>query len=478
LFCLGIIATSFGGCSVVLDFSECESDADCEFSCVEGVCEGPPTCAQRSDCAAQGEDAYCLSGTCRVIDRQKCPTLGQSFTTYADDVIIPIGAVMPLSGENAPKGEATLNGAELAIRQINAAAGGSRSGAKYGLIVCDTAYDPTTAADLTSYLHEDLGVQGVVGAISSAESIEIVDKVAREDEVLLISPASTAPALTGRSDYFWRTIASDADQASAMGTYLANEGLDDSVAVLYTGDTDPYGAGFLSALNTYWANNEAPDPRKVAAFDKTNPASGIEALNNSTLYGTNGINPKTIILIGPVNSLALLTALERDIISQLPSQDKPIWILPDALRDQALLNNSALVDVFPRIRGTIPARQDTMLFNNYKVLYETAYSSDPLRYQFPDKAYDAAYIIALAHESHADPLTATSQDLVATLKRLTGGQEQFEAIATSFSETASVLRDGRTISMQGVSGPIQFSTQRDLINPTIAFWTIDSSKSP
>ena len=311
LFASLLALTSLSGCSLLLDFNECDTSADCPAgTCAEGICQGPPACAARSECAAFDKDAYCLSGLCRTIDPQLCPTLGRTFMDNAEGVIIPIGAAMPLTGENAPKGDATLKGAELALRQINSIAGGSRADARYGLITCDTAYEPARAAAVTAYMHDELGIQGVVGAISSAESIEIVDKVAREKQVLIISPASTSPGLSGRSEYFWRTIASDADQASAMGSFLENQGLDDSVVVLYAGDSDPYGAGFLSGLNTYWASNTTPDPLRVATYSMSAPADSAEAINNSVLFGTQGIRPKTIILIGSIGALSLLEALE------------------------------------------------------------------------------------------------------------------------------------------------------------------------
>ena len=466
------------GCNLALNFEECQSDADCEFVCGDtGICEGPPTCTQRSDCSGLSAEAYCLSGTCREIDNEKCSSLGKVFTSDdADGMIIPIGALMPLTTENAPKGEVTVNGAELALRQINATSG-SRAGAKYGLIACDTAYDPDQAASAALYLHDELGVKGMVGPISSAESIEVVDKT-RDKEIVIISPASTSPGLSGRSDYFWRTIASDADQARAMGTYLKNQGLDESVALLYTGDDDPYGAGFKNALTLYWSEAGFPAKQNVAAFDKANPAANLEALNNSALYGANGINPKTIILIGPLKSLELMIALERDVISLLPQDQKPTWVLPDALRDPALLNKTELEEVFPRIVGTLPSHQESVAFNNYAALYQQTFMSDPLRYQFPDKAHDAAYLLALIHESQDNPLDVQGSAMLEDLRRVSSNQIEFKATAGEFSSIADELNNGRPITLSGVSGPLIFTRQNDLASPTIISWEIDTTQNP
>ena len=477
LLLLTILWFGGSGCTLVTNFEECQSDADCEFVCNAGICEGPPSCTQRSDCSGVSDEAYCLSGTCRVIDQQRCSSLGKVFTSNdAEDVIIPIGALMPLTTENAPKGEVTINGAELALRQINATSG-SRAGAKYGLIACDTAYEPEKAAELARYLHEDLGVQGMIGPISSAESIEVADET-RDDGIIIISPASTSPGLSGRSDYFWRTIASDADQARAMGTYLRNQGLDESVALLYTGDDDPYGAGFKNAITSYWSEVGFPAAQTVATFDKASPAANMEALNNSALYGSNGINPKTIILVGPIKSLDLMVALERDIISALPEDQKPTWVLPDALRDPSLLNRTELESVFPRIVGTLPSHQESTAFNNYAALYQQTFDSDPLRYQFPDKAYDAAYLLALIHESQEDPLAPAGEEMLADLRRIGSNQIEFQAIDAQFSSAADELNNNRPITLSGVSGPLLFTRQNDLANPTIISWEIDTTQSP
>ena len=109
---------------------------------------------------------------------------------------MPVGALMPLSGANQSKGVATRDGAELALRQINSPGGGSAGRAPGADHVRHTSTSPRAPWSLQNYLHDELGVDAMVGAISSAETLALVDQSVDDKGILLISPASTTPGLS------------------------------------------------------------------------------------------------------------------------------------------------------------------------------------------------------------------------------------------------------------------------------------------
>ena len=464
------------GCTVLTDFSECEVDGDCAVGiCNEGICQREVPCTERAQCASVSEEAYCLAGNCRVIDRARCPRLGEVFTSDAEGIILPIGALMPLSGTNQIKGEAASDGAELALRQINAN-GGSTAG-KFGLIVCDTQYEAERAVDQARYLHQQLGVIGLVGAISSAETLAVVDQVATPEQVVVISPASTSPGLSGRSEYFWRTIPSDALQAPAMAELLADRGIQ-RAALLYGGEQDPYGSGFSSTLNFYWASNPAQKPAtlRFGVFDTSAPATSLQAVNATALkYGTSEPKPEAIILVGSLVTSDLLVAVEANYVQSLPEGERPLWVLPESMRDRALLAQPGVKPAFSRIIGTAPLRAETPIFANYETLMQVTFNRNALDYQFPDKAYDAAFLLAVAYGAQPDPLSATGAELNAVLQRISSDGPESNLLGTEYSAIAGALRDGQQVNVVGVSGALDFDATREIPTASIATWQIDTS---
>ena len=471
----GLLALS--GCSVLLDFEECATAADCAGSgaqqCSEGICMAQvrSACARRSECGMD-ESTYCIKGTCKQIDLVQCPLKRGAFVTHPDEVIIPIAALLPLSGSNAEKGINTAQGAELAITQVNAV-GGAR-GAHFGLLVCDTAYEPDRAVSAGLYVTEQLGVNALLGGISSAESIKVVDQVSEPQNVLTISPASTSPGLSSRSDYFWRTIPSDAEQGPVMAELVAERGYKE-VVVLYGGAGDVYSNGLFQTLTFHWQATDT-QPTKViyGTYDFEDPAASVDELNMNVLYGK-GNAPDAIVLLGTSTASRLIGELESRVIG--PQAKKPDWILSEAMRDQTLFQNPDIAPALGRISGTISLRAQTPVFSNFSSLFQTAFGVDPTTFQYADKAYDATFLLALAIEAQENPLAATGGQLKDTMG-LVGAGAAFKALGMDFSSAAATLRGGEPISLAGASGPLVFSQKQDLAAFNIATWTVDTTGSP
>lgn len=475
----GLAMVGLSGCSLLLDFSECETNGDCaQGVCDDGVCVAPPSCTARADCAGYDAAAYCLAGQCRVIDETRCKPYGKVFDESPDEVIIPVGGLMPLSGSDVAKGTATIDGAELAFRQLNRSK--ALAAGQLGLITCDT-YDEDTelraanAAAHATYLVDDLGVQAIIGEIASSATIEVVDEVADDEGALIISPASTSPALSNRSDNFWRTIPSDATQAPAMAQLIRELGAT-KVAVLYDKD-DAYTAGFFDSLNFYWAGASDKPEFKLGTYTRGMiDTETVSTINAQALYGA-GWKPEVIILLGSTGDLPLLVNIERDYVDDLQDEEKPIWVVPETMRSQPLLDQTALAGAFDRIIGTVPLRTETPIFATYETNYRAEFpGQDPLAFQFPDKAYDAAYLIALAFNAQESPLTATGDALSKVLERVTSGMT-INATTAEFSSISGTLRSGGSVDLIGVSGPLTFDASHDITDANIARWSIDTEGS-
>ncbi|RLE39260.1 amino acid ABC transporter substrate-binding protein, partial [Candidatus Acetothermia bacterium] len=100
---------------------------------------------------------------------------------------IKVGALVPLSGSIAPYGPPIIDGAKLAVEQINAA--GGVLGKRLELVVRDTASSPDVGRDAARKLVELDRVPAIIGAFSSGVTLA-VSSVTIPAEVVLISPVS------------------------------------------------------------------------------------------------------------------------------------------------------------------------------------------------------------------------------------------------------------------------------------------------
>ena len=105
---------------------------------------------------------------------------------------ISIAAVGPLTGQYASFGKQIKDGAQMAIKDINAA--GGILGQKIKLLIEDDACDPKQAVAVANKVAGS-GVVFVAGHFCSGSSIP-ASKVYEEEGIVQISPASTNPKYT------------------------------------------------------------------------------------------------------------------------------------------------------------------------------------------------------------------------------------------------------------------------------------------
>lgn len=153
----------------------------------------------------------------------------------ADIVIATAG---PMTGQYAAFGEQMKRGAEMAVKDINAA--GGVNGEQLVLQIGDDACDPKQAvAVANSFVNED--VVFVAGHFCSSSSIP-ASAVYNEEGILQISPASTNPQLTEQGfDNVFRTCGRDDVQGIFAANYVVDNKLADKIAILH--DKSAYGQG-------------------------------------------------------------------------------------------------------------------------------------------------------------------------------------------------------------------------------------------
>ncbi|HEX6012590.1 MAG TPA: branched-chain amino acid ABC transporter substrate-binding protein [Geminicoccaceae bacterium] len=156
-------------------------------------------------------------------------------SAWADVVIATAG---PMTGQYAAFGEQMKRGAEMAVKDINAA--GGINGEQLVLKIGDDACDPKQAVAVANgFINED--VVFVAGHFCSSSSIP-ASQVYNEEGILQISPASTNPQLTEQGfDNVFRTCGRDDVQGIYAADYVVDNKVGEKVAIIH--DKSAYGKG-------------------------------------------------------------------------------------------------------------------------------------------------------------------------------------------------------------------------------------------
>lgn len=384
-----------------------------------------------------------------------------------DQPTLHVGLLLPYTGRNSAKADATGKSAETAFRQINATHDGVR-GVHLGALRCDTEQNSSHATDVATYLVETLGVHSVIGSISSGETLAVTD-VTIPAGVALVTPASTSPAIStlDDKDLVWRTIASDALQGPALANMVRDGGYTN---LLVLAVDSAYGQGlfnvFIAAVD---------DSVNIEAINYTVDDSGdLEADSlvdqATTKLVTEAYQPDAIVVMGSLESQQLIFALDSTFFESLAEDARPQWILSEAGRDVGLLDNQ-YDQVWSRLEGTIIQTPDSPIYDDFELRLKTNYSLEASDHPFADKAYDAAWLLALAHGSADDPLSTMGSDVAAALAKTATGPafSPGEDLATALDGLA-----GAGVNYQGASGPVDFDSATGDVQSDISRWVINT----
>ena len=127
---------------------------------------------------------------------------------------IPVGIVVPLTGEFESTGLNMKNGMELALEEINGSS--MLGGAEIRFIIEDSESTPEGARRAYAKLIEQDGVIAVLGPFTSRATKEVIP-VAHENKVISFSPTSAADGLSAESEFVFR--------ASLVVEHLVSSGI-------------------------------------------------------------------------------------------------------------------------------------------------------------------------------------------------------------------------------------------------------------
>ena len=330
---------------------------------------------------------------------------------------IPIGAILPLTGQAAQWGVPAKQGVELAVEQINA--GGGVVGRRLKLYIQDSAGDPKTAVSaFQSLLVKRPDIQAVVGAVASSETLAIAP-IAERRRVVLISPASTNPRITDAGDFIFRDIPTDALRGKVFAEYVFAKAKISRIAVMYI-------------------NNDAGVGNKDVFVRRFRQLGGVVLGEEAYAEGTRDVRtqlakikalkPQALMVVSYPDDTIVVVKQARELVPKMP-----LFFQAEAVEDPAV--RKALGAALNGVTYILPAKPEGKVPQRFAGEYKRKHGTEPEL--FAAEGYDCV-------------------QLVADGVRASGGI----ARATSIRDHLYSVRD-----YGGASGIISFDHNGDVVKP-------------
>lgn len=151
---------------------------------------------------------------------------------FVDEIVI--GVIAPLTGDIPKVGQSTVEAAEMAVDEINAACGIEINGEQYEIffVVEDNESKAESAVAAATRLIVDEEVVAIIGPQSSKQAVP-AGQVANDRETPMISPWSTNPNTTLDRPWVFRVAFLDPFQGPVVSGFASEEFGAASAAVLY-----------------------------------------------------------------------------------------------------------------------------------------------------------------------------------------------------------------------------------------------------
>lgn len=288
-----------------------------------------------------------------------------------------IGVIGPLTGGAAAYGTAVANGAELAMKEINAA--GGINGYTIEINAQDDEHDPEKSVNAYNTL-KDWGMQLLVGSVTSKPCIAVAAESAN-DNLFQITPSGSAVECVAYDNVF-RVCFADPDQGTASAKYIGQNKLATKAAIIYDSSTE-YSSGIREAFVNEAANQGLEIVADEAFTADTNTDFSVQ-LDKAKEAGAELV---FLPIYYQEASVILKQASDKEFAPIFFGCDGMDGILTVENFDTTLAEGLMLLT---------PFSADEESSKDFTAAYEAAYNILPN--QFAADAYDAVYAIKAAAE--------------------------------------------------------------------------------
>ncbi len=166
-----------------------------------------------------------------------------------DSGTLKLGGIGPITGDAAIYGQAVMNGAQIAVDEINA--NGGIGGRQIEFKFQDDANVAETSVNAYNNLM-DWGMDVLIGTVTTTPCISVAQKI-YEERIFALTPSASSTDVTKGKDNMFQLCFSDPNQGTGSATYIAANLADKKIAIIYRND-DAYSQGIR---DTFFAEAEA-----------------------------------------------------------------------------------------------------------------------------------------------------------------------------------------------------------------------------
>ncbi len=340
---------------------------------------------------------------------------------------VKIGVVMDLSGDLAAMGTRMLNGAKLAVEEINAA--GGVLGKPVELVAEDGKTDPAAGLERVKKLIEIDGVQVIVGPMISGTSKLAIPYI-KEHQVPCITMSATAFELSelDGTEWFFRACLMDDAQGRVLSGVVMEKGYTRLASIVLD---NLYGKGVEAALIE--GLEEGDWPGEVVASVHYAEASKDYRTELGQIKDS---NPDTVLIVSYCDDGIIIfkQALEMGL-------DGIAWLGCDGNYGSGLFKEPKSAEFMEKAiaAGTRTVGSGTT-YDQFVAAYTAKFGEAPEIYC--DTTYDAVWAAAQAIEN--------------------AGAYDGEAIKVALTK----------LEFEGATGPISFDGKGDRASGTFELWKV------
>ena len=308
---------------------------------------------------------------------------GSSSSGSADT--FKIGNIGPLTGAAAIYGNATKNGAQLAVDEINAAGGSI----KLEHNCQDDEHDPEKSVNAYNNL-KDWGIQVLVGTTTTAPCVAVSAET-NSDNVFELTPSASSNDVIGgqadadgnvttpRKDNVYQMCFTDPNQGTASAQYLAQKQLGTKIAVIYD-NSDAYSTGIFKKFEAEAAEQNLTIV-STTTFTADNATDFSVQLNDAKNAGADLV---FLPIYYTPAALILTQAANMGYAPKFFGCDGMDCIITVEGFDTSLAEGLMLLTPFV----ATATDEKTQAFTK---AYKDAYGDEPI--QFAADAYDCVYVV-------------------------------------------------------------------------------------
>lgn len=290
--------------------------------------------------------------------------------------IVTIGAILPLTGDKSAYGISMKNALELAFEEINNKRLGGNQ--QINIVFQDSRGLPTDCITAFHSMLTTNNIPLVIGPMSSSEMLSIAP-IAEREQVVVLSPSASSPAITDAGDFIFRIAPSDSYEGIMMATFIIERLKLSRVGIIF--NNSEYGIGIVNKFK-----------------DKFTTSGGTVLISESYSEGTSDFrtqldkikrtNPEAIYLVG-YKELGKIVKQAKELGLSARYLSVSLFEDTDVLTTAGLGAENV---IFPSISFDI--KSDNPRAINFVTVYSERYGKPPDA--FAASAYDAAYIAAEA----------------------------------------------------------------------------------